>query len=428
MSGQILTHTAVLASGASASVVLVPASASGAEVEAALRLPPPHAVIVLNGGTEEAASGSDARLRTLLRDGLAPVVVDRQLTVVTGGTDAGVFRLFGDTLDGHATAPCIGVAPAGTVDTTAAAAAADGGRVALEPHHTHFVLVEGSTWGDETGVMLALVDAISANARSLVVLAGGGDVSTAEVLGHVRAGREVVVLAGSGRLADRIADVVSGRATADDADLAEIAGGRITVLEPHAPPSALARLVRDRLGLAQPTRRRLRSVALFSQLPRLQWRPGPSQPLVSESTLARCPDLHDDVELLQRELMPEFHALDQESLQTQNAFRLGQLALIAGGAIAAALGAAQAAVGGGVITLAVLEAVVAGALAGLTVYIRGRNAQREFFTSRLRAERLRAEYFLVLARAGEYANVADGEVPDVLRRRLQAIETSAEQA
>src|SRR4029077_15864190 len=121
-------------------------------------------------------------------------------------------------------------------------------RVPLEPHHTHFVLVEDAGWGGETETMLSLVDALSAAAPALVVVANGGSVSRREVLGHVRSGREVVVLAGSGRLADEITDVLPGGGPAKDSALAEIAAGRIPVFDARAPASALAEVVRARLG------------------------------------------------------------------------------------------------------------------------------------------------------------------------------------
>ena len=402
VASSLVTHTAVLSSGKQALVLLAPRSAGGREAQAALQLETPRGLLVLNGGTEEPSPEIDARLRSLLRDGLAPVVIEQRLTVVTGGTDAGIFRLFGEALAGRGRAPCIGVVPANLV-ARAPAEAADGetvaeSRVPLEPHHTHFVLVEGGQWGDETEVMLSLVDALSAGAASLAVLA------------------------------DQIADVVTGRASPDDAEMIEIVAGRITVLDPQASPSALAELVRARLGLSEKPRRTLRSVPLFAPLPRLRWRPVPGQPFVSESTLARCPALREEIELLERELVPRFRVLDYASLRTQNTFRLGQLALIVGGALAAVLGAVQAALGGGFVALAFPEAVLAGLLAGATVYIRGRNAQREYFTSRLRAERLRAEYFLILARAGDYAGVEDGERLPQLRRRIRAIEERGDES
>jgi hypothetical protein len=420
----LVTHTLVLRTGTRAKVVTASPSTGGNEIQTALALERPHGVLVLNGGTEGASPELEERFRSLLGDGLARAAIEQQLTVVTGGTDAGVFRIFGEALGDRVTAPLIGVVPSRLVASGEAGSDPTGeDRAPLEPHHTHFVLVEGSSWGDETDTMLSLAASLSTEAPSLAVLASGGSVSKREILGHVRAQREVVVLAGSGRLADEITDVVAGRAASNDPELMEIAAGRITIFDAEAPPAALVELVRARLGSAEKPRRGIRTFPLFSPLPQLRWKPGDSQPFVSGSTLARCPAVGADVDLLEQELVPRFRRLDEESLRTQNAFRLGQLSLIAGGAAASVLGAVQTALGGGILELAIPEAVLAGLLAGTTVYIRGRNAQRAYFTSRLKAERLRAEYFLVLAHAGDYAGVDDSERRRLLRRRIRAIES-----
>ncbi len=412
--------------GSLVSIVLTPKETRGDAILAALNLPPPRAVIALNGGTEDIASEVAPQLRRILQEGLARVVIDDAITVVSGGTDAGVFALFGEGLDHLATAPCIGVAPAALVESPQGAATERtpraGQAVPLEPHHTHFVLVDGEQWGDETQTMLSLVDALAGKTPSVAVLAGGGAIAKREVLEHVRRGREVIVLAGSGRLADDLADLANGRAAADDSEATEIARGRLTVFDIRRPSSELVALVRSRLA---PPRRRptLRGVLpALAPLPRLRWQPASIYPFVSPAARARSPALEPDIQLLERELVPLFRRLDEESLHAQNTFRLGQLAIIVGGMVATTLGAVQTALGGGVIALAVPEAVIAGLLTSALVYVRGRNAQREYFTRRLKAERLRSEYFLSQSRVGEYAEGDDDKRRRVLHRRMREVD------
>jgi len=426
MTGLFHARSGRLATGSLVSIVLTPKETRGDAIVAALNLPPPRAVIALNGGTEDVAPEIAPQLRRILQEGLARVAIDDAITVVSGGTDAGVFALFGDGLDHLATAPCIGVAPAALVESPHGAAAEPtpraGQAVPLEPHHTHFVLVDGDQWGDETKTMLSLVDALAEEAPSVAVLAGGGAIAKREVLEHVRRGREVIVLAGSGRLADDLADLANGRAAAEDSETTEIARGRLTVFDVRRPSSELVALVRSRLA---PPRRRptLRGVLpALAPLPRLRWRPASAEPFVSPAARARSPALEPDIELLERELVPLFRRLDEESLHAQNSFRLGQLAIIVGGMVASTLGAVQTALGGGVIALAVPEAVIAGLLTSALVYVRGRNAQREYFTRRLKAERLRSEYFLFLSRVGDYAEGDDDKRRRVLHRRTREVD------
>lgn len=358
----------------------------------------------------------------MLQDGLARVVVKEGLSVVTGGTDAGIFQLFGKALGGRAKGPCIGVAPAGLVEAEpqSTRVGADEQRVPLEPHHTHFVLVESDHWGGETETMLSLVDALAADALSITILASGGEVAKREILGHVRAGREVVVIAGSGRLADEIVDAIVRPSGARDPEIAEIATGHVTVVDSEAPPSVLAEVVRKRLA-PRTKRRSPRDIPLLRPLPRVRWRAQSPDPFVPSQALANYPALDADIQHLDRELMPAFRRLDEESLRAQNTFRLGQLALILGGTVATALGAVQAALGGGIATLAVPEALLAGLLAGMVVYIRGRRAQGLYATNRLRAERLRSEYFFFLARAGKYAEQDERARIDLLSRQVREI-------
>lgn len=252
----------LLPGGRRAIAVLAPVDVSGEEAVATLALPRPRGVIVLNGGTAELPADLLAALRRSLGEGVARVAVEERLTVVTGGTDAGIFSLFGQALGDERTAPCIGVVPARRV-TWPGRALPTGRRpgdvelVPLEPHHSHFLLVAGEEWGVETEAMLTLCEALSVDCASLGVLAGGGTGARREVLGHVRAGREVIVLAGTGRFADELAGVIAGGRAADP-ETAEIAGtGLLTMVDGAAgEPSGLAELVRARLGMGEEKTRR----------------------------------------------------------------------------------------------------------------------------------------------------------------------------
>jgi uncharacterized protein DUF4231 len=156
--------------------------------------------------------------------------------------------------------------------------------------------------------------------------------------------------------------------------------------------------------------------------PRVLWQAGERYPLVSRELRERSPALAEDFDILDRELLPDFYELDEGALRAQNTFRLGQLFVIVGGAAATSLGAVQAALGGGVTEIGIAEALVAGTLAAAVAYVRGRQAQREYFTTRLKAERLRGEYFLFLARMSPYDSDDDGVRLRELREQVGKIE------
>jgi Protein of unknown function (DUF4231) len=148
-----------------------------------------------------------------------------------------------------------------------------------------------------------------------------------------------------------------------------------------------------------------RRPALIARFPRLVWRPPAADtwPVVSQQHLASYPELAVDLELWITQVEPRFRRLDQQAMMLQNQFWLQNVALIIGGLIATSIGAVQAAVGGGIEALAAVQAILTGLLAGLTVLIRSRRAQHGYLTARLKAERIKSEFFLFLGRVGNYA-------------------------
>lgn len=226
-------------------------------IVSALEIPPPHSLLIVNGGTSQLEPELYQQLGLLMEDGLARVSAEERLTLITGGTNMGVFALLGHGLAKWGrTAPCIGVVvdqlirwpgtpPAWFPNAQPAELAP------LETHHSHFVLVEGSEWGDETQTMSALCATLGEGIPSLMVIANGGNVLRKEVLNNVRQGREILVITESGRFADELAAVVRGEAQPANADIAEIAGdGRITLFDLRQKPAEFADLVRHLLHLS----------------------------------------------------------------------------------------------------------------------------------------------------------------------------------
>jgi hypothetical protein len=132
--------------------------------------------------------------------------------VICGGTDIGVMAAIGYAR-GRAgfQFPLIGIAPEGSVTwpegpRSANLLAAGSEREQLEPHHSHFILVPGSQFGDETRWIVRAASMIAKGRhKSVTVLVNGGKVSQMDVEEGLQAERPLIVLAGTGRLADEIA-------------------------------------------------------------------------------------------------------------------------------------------------------------------------------------------------------------------------------
>jgi hypothetical protein len=407
-----------------ASVVFARRDAAPADVARALDVPAPRGVLVLNGGTAGFSPEIEALLGPLLADGVARVTTEEGLTTITGATDSGVFALFGAGLDDLAPGVRIGVAPAALVMWPGRASAVDDA-APLEPHHSHFVLVDGDEWGDELPTMMRLAALLAAKAPSLAVVAAGDDVTRRELVAHMEAGRHVVVIGGSGGVADEVAAAAAGRASGDPELVEAVGGGRVTVFDLEAGPEQLADLIRSRLGL-QRRRQKVNGPALLRRFPLVPYRLPPDYPFVSDEQRAAAPLLEAELTRLDRELVPRFRTLDHEALVAQHRYRFGSVLLIIGSAVATALGAVQTARGGGVLGIGVAEAIVGALVAGAVVYMRGRRFEQTYLTKRLQAERLKSQYYLYLARAGSYAVEDDAARAKLLARALDRIEVGAE--
>ena len=162
-------------------------------------------VLVLVGGAAGMADAHLATLRAVLREAVLPLLHRLGAAVVDGGTDSGVMRVVGQVRrDDRAGFPLVGVAAEGTVKVPGADApgpdAAD-----LEPRHTHFVLVPGGQWGDESPWLADVADVVADGAPSATLVVNGGKITFVDVGASIARKRPVVVLAGTGRTADAIA-------------------------------------------------------------------------------------------------------------------------------------------------------------------------------------------------------------------------------
>jgi SLOG in TRPM, prokaryote len=158
-------------------------------------------VVVIVGGASSMDATEIERARPAFVEGVVGVAERMRGTVVDGGTDAGVMRLAADarTVAG-ASFPLVGV-----IVNSLARTETDSDETLLEPHHTHFVLVPGRHWGDESEWLAAFASALTGNAPSVTVLANGGAIAWQDVRFSIAARRPVVVLANSGRTADELA-------------------------------------------------------------------------------------------------------------------------------------------------------------------------------------------------------------------------------
>ncbi|RRR70335.1 MAG: hypothetical protein EI684_13510 [Candidatus Viridilinea halotolerans] len=198
-----------------------------------LHIPQGRPLVLLNGSTHSSLGSLYAQVTPLLQDGLASWLVRRGAVAITGGTDAGIFAVLGQGFARYGQpAACLGVTVAQLVQPQP-----DG--VALEPNHTHMLLSAGNHWGAETPLMYALAAAYDPCARAVTLVVGGGLNTLHELEFCAALGRRMLIIAGSGGIADALLATLGGQRHGDERlqRLAQVA--EIYRINLDAPPEVL---------------------------------------------------------------------------------------------------------------------------------------------------------------------------------------------
>jgi len=221
-------------------------------VREALGIATPAPVVLISGGADTFDPAIAPKLTQLIGRGLLRAGRASGAVIIDGGTDVGVMGLIGRAAGVMAKpTPLIGVAPEALIQSPdISPVEADGGRVALAPNHTHFVLTQGEVWGAETPVIFDLAQAIAGKLPVIVIMIGGGQVALSEILHAVRRHWRILIIQGSKGAADELlAQWTAKVAKDDDPVIAEIlADGDLHAFPIGDPPEALARRIGRELG------------------------------------------------------------------------------------------------------------------------------------------------------------------------------------
>lgn len=167
-----------------------------------------YPIIVLIGGEmdEQQAAVTRRAIETIAR-----TAEDMHAVLICGGTDMGIMAEIGQIRSRYGYKfPLIGVTPEELVTWP-------GGphntkflwlgkqRWQLESHYSHFILVPGSQFGDESPWIGDAAILLSKGHRSVTILINGGEVSRKDIELSLENGRPVIALSRTGRLADELA-------------------------------------------------------------------------------------------------------------------------------------------------------------------------------------------------------------------------------
>src|SRR5688572_6998033 len=167
-----------------------------------------YPVIVLIGGEMEEQHAEVTRRAVEM---IAKTAQYMNAVVICGGTDIGVMAEIGRirSRNGYKF-PLVGVTleelvtwPGGPLNTKFLWLGKQ--RWQLESHYSHFILVPGSQFGDESLWIVDAATILSKGHRSVTILINGGEVSRKDIELSLENGRPVIALSRTGRLADDLA-------------------------------------------------------------------------------------------------------------------------------------------------------------------------------------------------------------------------------
>lgn len=172
-----------------------------------LRLDGNYPVIVLiGGGIDE----KEAQITRRAIQTISNIAEEMSAVVICGGTDMGVMAEIGvvRSLNDY-NFPLIGIAPEALVTWEEGPKSTKflwwgTQRWQLEPHFTHFILVPGDEFGDESPWIVDAATLISEGHRAMTILINGGDVSRKDIDLSLEHNRPVLALSCTGRLADEL--------------------------------------------------------------------------------------------------------------------------------------------------------------------------------------------------------------------------------
>jgi hypothetical protein len=209
-------------------------------------------VLVVVGGANKLSDEDFARIRFLFLEVLAPVAQKWGATVIDGGTDVGVMRLMGEARRAiEGTFPLVGVVPQ-QLAILPGQSANSADAAPLEPNHTHFLLIPGDVWGDESVWIAEAATLLAQIDDSVTLLVNGGEVAWQDARESVKADRAVVVVAGSGRTADALAAALEGRLTDKRAEKL-VASGLVQAIDLDAEVDSLTKIIEDIFAAQSPS-------------------------------------------------------------------------------------------------------------------------------------------------------------------------------
>ena len=163
-------------------------------------------IVLIGGGIDE----QQADVTHLAIQTISKIAEDLNALVICGGTDMGVMAEIGQVRGQNCYKfPLIGVAPEALVTWSNGPRSTKflwwgKQRWQLAPYYSHFILVPGNQFGDESPWIVDTATILSKGHQSVTILINGGEISRKDIELSLKNNRPVIALSHTGRLADEL--------------------------------------------------------------------------------------------------------------------------------------------------------------------------------------------------------------------------------
>lgn len=174
------------------------------EVLVGIGVPAYNASIAMHSGAGGMTDEYLAKMQVLFDDGLAQFAQDENVMILDGATKAGAMIAIGEArtkINGKF--PLVGVTVSEHIAYPSGPTENDD-RFPLEANHSHFIIVEADEFGAESDLLVDLIGVW--NEPSIAFIVNGGQIVEQEAEMHAQRGTPLLVLKGSGRFADELAN------------------------------------------------------------------------------------------------------------------------------------------------------------------------------------------------------------------------------
>lgn len=267
-------QTIAFPNGHSAQLITVPLDIDPKQAIDKLSLKLPSALMMMSGDTKDLDKDVQQRLVQLFSRGIARVAIDMNVMLMDNGKTSDLVNIIGQSVaDRGYKSALVGVSSAKQVTyPSQSTPLASEGSTPLEPNHSLFILVDTQDSNREIEFKYRFGTAVATDKPAVTILVNGGEQARTEILQSVRLGWPIIVLSGTGQLADEITDLY--QKTPDfiaDPVLAEImAEGHISLFPVEGKIEELERLIHRQLRGDNTLKLAWEQFAIFDQNATLQ--------------------------------------------------------------------------------------------------------------------------------------------------------------